>query len=142
MKNKEKILIALASFSFFLIVYLVIVSKEIEMPSEKVVKEETVIEKVDLVALKSNYQEAVRVVYAQLNNEVKFTGSSTEEIDIDEKLLEIKNKMMSLSVPGEYRIFHLSFIMMIDKVLSDELVIDREFQDGLDKIGQENLWLN
>lgn len=142
MKNKEKILIALASFSFFLIVYLVIASKKIEMPKEKIIKNESVIEKVDLVALKSNYQKTVKVIYSQLNDEFKLTATGTEEMNIDEELLEIKNKMISLSVPEEYRIFHVSFILLIDKVLSDELIINEGFKSGLDKLGEENFWLN
>ena len=142
MKNKEKILIALASFSFFLIVYLLIASKKIEMPNEKVIKKEPVIEKIDLALLKDDYQKAVKIVYSQLNDEFKLTASSTEKINVDEKLLEIKNKMISLSVPEEYRIFHVSFILLIDKVLSKEFIMGGEFQNGLDKMGEENLWIN
>ena len=142
MKNKEKILIALVSFSFFLIVYLVIVSKKIEMPKEKIIKNEPAIEKVDLVALRSDYQETAKMVYAQLNSEDKLLASSTDEVNVDEKLLGIKNTMILMSVPEEYKIFHVSLILLIDKVLNDEFMMDGEFQDGLDVLGRENMWLN
>ena len=114
MKNKEKILIALASFSFFLIVYLVIASKEVKVPNEKVLKEELVIEKVDLVALKNNYQKAVKIVYNSLENNITDSLSPSDaSLDPQKYLLETKNKLMGLVVPEEYKIFHLSLIMLM-----------------------------
>ncbi|MDA3839767.1 MAG: hypothetical protein PF572_01640 [Patescibacteria group bacterium] len=142
MKNKEKILIALASFSFFLIVYLVIASKEIEMPNEKVVKEEIKIEKVDLAMLESTYQEKVRGIYFQLKDDANLVASSTEEINVDEKLTGIKNSLMSLVVPDEYRAFHLSLVVTIDRIIENNFILDSDFQLEIEKIGQDNLWLN
>ncbi len=142
MKNKEKILIALASFSFFLIVYLVIASKKIEMPTEKIVKEDPVIEKEDLVQLKSSYQETLKNIFIQLSDETENIGTSTEEINVNEELLRIKNVMMSLIVPEEYRSFHLSLIILLDKVIENNFVLDEDFQLAIKEIGQQNLWLN
>ena len=142
MKNKEKILIALASFSFFLIVYLVIASKEVKVPNEKVLKEELVIEKVDLVALKNNYQKAVKIVYNSLENNITDSLSPSDaSLDPQKYLLETKNKLMGLVVPEEYKIFHLSLIMLIDGVINNNFVLDDNFQSELNKIGEKNPWL-
>lgn len=139
MKNKEKILIALASFSFFLIVYLVIASKEIKVPKAEVAKEQVKTEKVDLAVLKTTYQDSVRNIYSRLKDD---SESNNKEIDINKELLSIKDGMMSLVVPEEYKTFHMSLIMLIDGVINNNFVLDDNFQKKLNKIGQDNSWLN
>jgi len=148
MKNKEKILIALASFSFLLIVYLVIASKELKMPTVEAPKEQaqktqqTQVKKVDLAVLKTTYQNSVRNIYASLEKNTSTWLSLSDTPDPQKYLLETKDKLMGLVVPEEYRIFHLTLIKLIDGVADNNFVIDEEFQKGLNKIGQENSWLN
>lgn len=142
MKNKEKILIALGSLSFFLLVYFLIASKKIEMPKNNIVKNEAPKEqvaKVDLEKLKNNYEKSVKVVYEQLQKDAE--GVDGKDIDVNNELETFKNKLVGLTVPEEYKIFHLSFILLIDNVLNNNLVLDENFQNELNKIGKDNPWL-
>ena len=145
MKNKEKILIGLASFSFFLIVYLVIASQKIEIPTklatDKKMNEEVVAEKTDLRELKKIYQETVKSIYTQLENSSRDVGTSTERINPNDELLKIKGRLISITVPEEYRSFHISLIILIDKVLNNNFVMDENFQAEINKIGEGNTWL-
>jgi len=142
MKNKEKILVALASLSFFLVLYFLIASKKIEIPNEKIIKSEEPKEelvKVDLEELKNKYTESVKTIYGDLQEDTREINK--EEIDIEKELKSFKKKLITLTVPSEYRVFHLSFIMLIDNVLNNGLAFDERFRNELNKIGEDNPWL-
>jgi hypothetical protein len=142
MKNKEKILIALASFSFFLIVYLIIASEPIEMSENTITVKEEKIEKVDLALLESNYRENVKNIYIKLQEDVySWLNLSDASLDPINEISRIKNDLMSLVVPEEYRSFHVGLIVLIDKIINNNFVLDDDFQAELNKIGLENVWL-
>ncbi|PLX21924.1 hypothetical protein C0584_01135 [Candidatus Parcubacteria bacterium] len=140
MSKKEKILISLATLSFFLLVYLLIVSREIKVPSEQSeqINQEQVAP-VDLVALESEYKETMKEVYSQLRN--KLDESIENKDETNEEMLSLKNKVMGLTVPAEYRAFHISLVLVMDNIIKNDLEDTGSLAEELDKIGNENNWL-
>lgn len=136
MKNKEKILIALASLSFILVVYLIIVSKEVQIPNEKFVDEKPEIVKVDLVALENDYKNAVKVIYGDLKRDIE------SPVNTKDNLENLKIRLMSIRVPEEYRTFHIGLVMLIDSIIEKGDIIDDSFKQSVYNIGLDKEWLN
>ncbi len=140
MKNKEKILLALFSFTFILLVYLFIVSKEIKIEEEKEVSVKEKMPVVDLVELENDYQKETKDLYAKLKTSIE--SNNLEKSEIDKSLLEIREALMSLTVPEDYKTFHLGLVMLVDDVLENDKEIDSGLKEIVDRMQIENNWIN
>lgn len=140
MKNKEKILLALFSFSFILLVYLFIVSKEIKIEDERKVSVKEEMPVVDLLELENDYQRETKNLYVKLKTSIE--SNNLEKSELDKSLLEIRGGLMSLTVPEDYRTFHLGLVMLIDDVVENDKEIDSGLKEIVDRMQIENSWIN
>jgi hypothetical protein len=96
------------------------------------------IKAVDTGQLKSNYQQSIRQISAELdkmlNGATSVTGGTAR----------LKQQALDLKVPKEYQNLHLSLVLLIDKIesLSKDGKNNAEARVMLDKIKSENKWVN
>lgn len=111
MSKNTKILLVLLAIVAILVLYLVLSSEKIvifnaEPKQEKEVEE---IIKISPEEILTNYTQGMELFFSDLEN-------LTEENLTAPQLLEAKEKLLSLTVPGEYKAFHLDLVLAIDSL--------------------------
>jgi len=103
-KNKGLLILLLIIFIIFL--YLIITSEQVNI---NVVKEDKT-NIISPIELKNNYQNAVPKIldeYASIINKESF---------VLEEIADVKNKLLDLKVPQEYKELHLSLVLALTEM--------------------------
>lgn len=149
MNNKQKILLALFSLSFLLLVYLIIVNRETKTEEADVsIKQADVSLKqeelpvVDLAEVENSYKIEASNIYIDLKTNIENNGLEKEELN--NNLLSIKNRLVNpeLIVTEEYRDFHISLILLVNKIVDNNYEIDDDIREEMKKISTDNQWIN
>lgn len=110
-KNFKIILILLAVVITVILILVVVLSQNPENNFlEKIGDKENSEEKVDLAALSEEYKEGISEALAEFSD-----LSETSELNVP-RIEEIKNKVLNLKLPPEFKNLHLNFILAMARM--------------------------
>jgi hypothetical protein len=171
MSKKGKILLILIVVSLSLVIYLIISSKpviikpDVNTAREKITGSDgSKVGQVDLQKLEDSYKEVVGAILAdfeRLIEEFKITSTTSPEQEfitatttaetkdqqeLSEKVSTLRNQLMEVKVPTEFKDLHLNLLLALNKI--DSYLDDRNEEEGLaglDLISQAKInyeWLS
>lgn len=159
MSKQSKILIILVFVALLLVVYLIISSKPVMInnaANSDNLKNET-INQIDLAKLEEEYKKNVKDIFFDLEVLVKKfkdykTATNTQDnIDSNEEILaaitnDLLKRLMDAKVPENYRELHFNLVLVLEKMEdylnSDDLAVNWEEFDYIERAKSENSWLN
>ena len=137
MSNKIKILLTLLIVAIILVFYLVIKSKPLsripEQPNEQT-------RKVDLKQLESDYKSEAKGILDDYSVLISKENLKVEEVKI------IRDRLLGLKVPAEFKDLHLSLVLAVAKIeksLADDSKEGRiAGREAINEIKANYTWLN
>lgn len=110
MAKKNKVLILLSVIFLLLLLYLILTSESVKRQAGL----KAPAENSQPAPLEADYQPRVKELFAAF--EAMARGNSLT----GEKISELKNKLLTLTVPAKFKQLHLSFVQLLDKIDSKE----------------------
>ncbi len=145
MIKQIKILLVLFVIAIAAILYLIIASKPVNNLNGKddkiqQAKTQQARQEVDLDQLKNDYKQKFKEVFDSYLSITQSTPFSIEEI------YQIKNQLLDLKVPTEFKDLHIDFLFVITKMenfLETNNIVEKEnSQELINKIKDNYNWLN
>lgn len=137
MSKNGKILLSLLALAVLLIVFLALRSKPLaQTPPQN----EGAVEKVDLEQLEKNYKKEVKIILADYSALIK------EGEPAKEAIISIKEKLLGLKVPAEFKDLHLNLVLAVAKMAESANEANANGKEAGAKLIQDlkakYVWLN
>lgn len=165
MSKNAKILISLICLALVLVIYLIVSSRSISVVEESKNEEKSAVEnQIDLSVMKNEYQDNIKDIFAEMENiyvdlgwgksatatnEQIISTSSSSLVNADNQagaINKLRERLIKLKVPKEYKQFHLGLVLLMDKfeayIEKGRVDDDLKNTDPLTQVKKDNPWLS